>query len=152
MRALTIRQPWAALILRCNKDIENRDWRTHIRGVIAIHTSAKVHSSDIEDACSLMRGFIPKFSERIFTAEVLKSPERYPAGCIVGTVEIVDCVTSSDSPWFVGDFGFVLRNPVAFSEPIPCKGAQGFWNVPEDLVVQMREQYRKATKNTPDQR
>lgn len=43
-----------------------------------------------------------------------------------GGVEIVDCVDSSESPWFWGDFGFVLENPqpVAFG---PCRGMLGFW-------------------------
>ena len=148
MTALTVRQPWASLIMRCGKDIENRDWRTNFRGPVAIHTSAKLSRSEIEDACSMMRGFIPNFSERIFTAEVMKSPERYPTGCIVGTVEIVDCVTSSESPWFCGDFGFVLRNPVVFENPIPCRGALLFWDVPESLLPGMREEWRKASVRT----
>lgn len=93
----------------------------------------------------------PKFSERIFTAEVLKSPERYPTGCIVGTVEIVDCVTASDSPWFMGDFGFVLRNPISFETPIPCRGALMLWDVPAALLPVMREQYRQAKSQAVSQ-
>jgi hypothetical protein len=76
VKALTIKQPWAALIMRCGKDIENRDWRTSMRGIIAVHASAKMQRADVEDACSLMRGFIPKFSERIFTQEAMASPMR----------------------------------------------------------------------------
>ena len=30
--ALSIRQPWAWLIVNGYKDIENRDWKTHYRG------------------------------------------------------------------------------------------------------------------------
>jgi len=50
-------------------------------------------------------------------------------GGIVGSVEIVDCVTVSDSPWFDGRYGFVLRNP----EPLPfrpMRGALGFFRAP----------------------
>jgi hypothetical protein len=35
---------------------------------------------------------------------------------------------------FFGRYGFQLRNPVAFAEPIPFKGALGFFEVPDDLV------------------
>jgi hypothetical protein len=49
-------------------------------------------------------------------------------GCILGTVEIIDCVQQSTSPWFVGKYGYVLRNPIAFKTPIPMKGKLGFWN------------------------
>src|ERR1019366_1783623 len=116
-------------------------------GLVAIHSSAKLERSEIEDACGMMRGFIPKFSERIFTAEVMKSPDRYPLGSILGTVELVDYVTASDSPWFCGQYGFVLRNPVAFKNPIPCRGALMFWEVPESALALMREEYRAVTQS-----
>ena len=32
MKALTIKQPWASLIVHGIKDIENRTWRTDYRG------------------------------------------------------------------------------------------------------------------------
>lgn len=48
-------------------------------------------------------------------------------GGIVGVAEIVDCVSQCDSEWFVGKFGFVIRNarPVAF---IPVRGELGFFD------------------------
>ena len=39
MLALSIRQPWASLILKAGKDIENRDWPTKFRGRILIHAA-----------------------------------------------------------------------------------------------------------------
>jgi hypothetical protein len=50
-------------------------------------------------------------------------------GGIVGEVEVVDCVTESDSPWFTGDYGFVLRNPVVLPFRT-CTGALKFFAVP----------------------
>ena len=40
---------------------------------------------------------------------------------------IVDCVTVSGNVWFGGPYGFVLKDAVAYDEPIPCKGALGFF-------------------------
>ena len=37
MRKLTIRQPWASLIICGEKDVENRTWTTRYRGELAIH-------------------------------------------------------------------------------------------------------------------
>jgi hypothetical protein len=37
MRALSIRQPWAWLIVHGFKPVENRDWATDYRGPLAIH-------------------------------------------------------------------------------------------------------------------
>lgn len=55
MKALTVRQPWASLIVRGGKDIENRNWATRYTGLVAIHSSAKMARADMEDACALMR-------------------------------------------------------------------------------------------------
>lgn len=70
--------------------------------------------------------------------------DELPTGVILGTVEIVDCVTSSESPWFCGEYGFVLRNAIAFAKPIPCRGALSFWNVPDSLLPEMRDQWRES--------
>lgn len=58
-------------------------------------------------------------------------------GAIIGTVEIVDCVSESSSPWFMGDYGFMLKNAIALPEPVECKGALGFWDVPEDIACRL---------------
>ena len=56
--------------------------------------------------------------------------EALQRGGIIGEAEIVDCVDHSASPWFVGPFGFVLRNarPLPFR---PLKGRLGFFEVSE---------------------
>lgn len=139
MKALSIKQPWASLIIRGGKDIENREWRTHYRGIVAIHASAKMDRSEMEDACDFMRIFVPRFSADRFKADV------FPCGAILGTVDLVDCVTVTDSPWFVGHYGFVLQNPVAFELPIPCRGKLGFWDIPEAVMPSVRE-WKVATR------
>jgi hypothetical protein len=136
VKALTIKQPWASLIVRGDKDIENRDWRTNYTGIVAIHSSAKISRADMEDACDLMQQFVPRFSAERFRAD------EFPTGVILGTIEIAGCVSHSDSPWFVGEYGFVLRNPVPFCRPIQCKGALGLWTVPDDLVRRARDENR----------
>ena len=45
-RALTIRQPWADLIMSGAKDVENRTWSTSYRGRLWIHAAVKVDTSD----------------------------------------------------------------------------------------------------------
>jgi hypothetical protein len=59
---------------------------------------------------------------------------RNAGGCIVGSVEIVDCVRRHPSAFFVGKYGFVLRDPVILAKPVPFKGALGFFDVPEGLI------------------
>jgi hypothetical protein len=125
MKALSIRQPWAWLIANGHKDLENRSWKTHLRGRILIH-AAKGMSRDEYAACEqtlqLALAIDPK-------PVVLPSYEQLQRGGIIGSVEITGCVTKHRSPWFFGDYGFVL----AHAQPLPfrpCRGALGFFEVP----------------------
>ncbi len=118
---LSVRQPWAWMIIHGDKDIENRTWRTRVRGPVLIHASGSCTRREYEEASGFafwcIGGAIwdnyPKF-------------EHLQRGGIVGQVEIVDCVSDSDSPWFVGPYGFVLRNPVALPWR-PMRGKLGFF-------------------------
>ncbi len=115
--AISIRQPWAWAIINAGKDIENRDWSTKFRGPVCIHAAKNVTWSEWDDALFFMMGKMDVHPPlRIDIAK----------GGIIGTADIVDCVEVSDSPWFFGRYGFVLRNvqPVEF---IPCNGALGFF-------------------------
>ena len=74
-----------------------------------------------------------EYEEASWTAEdngvTLPPYEQLERGGIVGKARIVDCVSRSESPWFFGEYGFVLRDakPLPFHE---CKGALGFFRLP----------------------
>lgn len=124
MLALSIRQPWAWLIVHGGKDIENRDWPTRVRGRILVHAAKGMTRDEWEFAWIHAHGTgaSPKAVEAGLTRD---SIER---GGFVGTVEIADCVTDSDSHWFVGRHGFVLRDPQPMPF-VPWKGQLGFFEV-----------------------
>jgi hypothetical protein len=48
-------------------------------------------------------------------------------GCILGSITVVGQVTQTQSPWFVGPYGYVLEYPEVLSKPIPYKGRLGFF-------------------------
>lgn len=127
MIALSIRQPWAWMILNAGKDIENRDWPTARRGRFLIHASKGMTRAEYENATD------PLWANGGRTID-LPPFEDLQRGGIVGEAEIVDCVTASESPWFNGTFGFVLRDP----KPLPFiqyKGQLGFFVVPDDIIA-----------------
>lgn len=130
MKALAIRQPWAWAILHAGKDIENRDWATKFRGRVLIHASAGMTRCEYDDAMDSIKYAVNPDSA------LTQFPrfEDLQRGGIVGQVDIVDCIRDSDSNWFFGEYGFVLRNaqPLPFR---PFKGALGFFDVP-DLSIQ----------------
>lgn len=118
--ALSIRQPWAAFILKNGKDIENRCWRTHFRGRFLIHAAKGCTESEYRLAVAFAMD-----KARVKFADIPPWMSLHRGG-IVGVAKIGNCVTGSDSPWFVGEYGFVLEEvqPLDFT---PCVGSLGFF-------------------------
>lgn len=122
MKALSLKQPWAELILQRRKKIELRKWNTNFRGEFFIHASKNV---DVD----AMRRF--NFTE-------------LPTGCIVGKAVLIDVKKyetdeefSKDQKLHIaskdwGGYGFILKN-VKRVENIPCKGQLGFWDFHENI-------------------
>lgn len=112
MRALSIMQPWAWLIVQGHKDIENRIWPTTFRGPVLIHAGKKADFDPLK--------------EWDWDDIVPPRLDHADFGGIVGEAEIVDCVRASASRWFRGPHGFVIRNarPLPFR---PCRGQLGFF-------------------------
>jgi hypothetical protein len=121
-RVLSVRQPWAWLIVNCWKNIENRDWITNIRGPILIHAAKATEYR----ACSL---FLNGFSWGPELLKKIPPMADMQHGGIIGGATILDCVDHHESEWFTGTYGFVLADP--FTVPfVPLKGRLGFfpWN------------------------
>lgn len=126
MKALSVRQPWAWMIIHGGKDIENRDWGTSFRGRILVHASKGMTRDEWGEAW----GFAQGSGAGTKAVDVGVTRHNIERGGIIGSVEIVDCVEESDSRWFVGRYGFVLRNPQPFPF-LPYRGQLGFFDVPE---------------------
>ena len=137
MKALSIRQPWAWLIAAGYKDIENRNWSTGFRGRICIHASSKF---DKGGWVAIISGHM-NISQGV--QDILAHKTRWERGAIIGEVDIVDCVTQSSSPWFIGPYGFVLANPMLYDRPMSCKGKLGLFK-PE--IVRNQWKTRKDAK------
>jgi hypothetical protein len=110
------------------KDIENRDWERAYRGRVLIHASKGMTKAEYEDCFDLC----VQLKMEGITVQ-LPPMDDLERGGIVGEATITDCVTRSTSPWFFGDYGFVLKDakPLPF---VPTKGALGFFNVPVDIL------------------
>jgi len=148
MLALTIYQPYVHAIFHCGKDVENRDWPTKFRGTLAIHAAKNEPGSEYVFVQQRIAADVHGYAKSPWGE--LPASESLPRGVIVGLVEVIDCVTDWNSDpqeldpkcspyWFVGNYGFVLRNPRLLPAPIPCRGYQGFWKVPDDIKAQIDE-------------
>ena len=136
MKAISIKQPWAYLIAAGIKDIENRTWKCpekYIGERVLIHASKTQYETPMYLLTDEQYDSI-KQEKRI---EINNSLEY---GCIIGSIEIVDCVVNHNSIWAEKTnlpeqlsneciWNWVLANPILFDEPIHnVKGKLGFWN------------------------
>ena len=124
-RALSVRQPWAELILAGRKRFELRSWRTHYRGPILIHAGLRVDSEAVVSA-----GLQEKALE---------------TGALIGVAELVDCrpFTEEMADEMCGALGYFgdwapslsaweLTNPSRLNAPIRYPGKLGLFRV-DDL-------------------
>jgi len=115
-RALSLRQPWAWLVVNGLKDVENRSWRTNHRGPLLIHASRTIEKQAVDNMrpyCQAKLGI--NLDEQLLT------------GGIIGVVEVTDCLRKHLSTWYVaGNWAWVLKNPrrLPFRE---CKAVVGFF-------------------------
>ena len=117
MKALSLKQPFAELILQGRKKIELRKWNTKFRGEFLIHSSKNPDLSSMKKF-----GF-----------------DELPCGFILGKANLIDVkhynsieehskdkdLHLASSDW--GNFGFVLDS-VKRIEPISAKGQLNFWD------------------------
>jgi hypothetical protein len=120
MKALSIKQPWAQLVIMGAKDVENRNRSTNFRGRFAVHVSLKRVDYEDVDIDAIPRGL----------REPVKWAWEYnaSAGRVIGTVELVDCIRDSNSIWAIDNYWhWVLRDPRLYSRSKPAKGKLGLW-------------------------
>ena len=128
VRAITVRQPWAGLIVIGTKDVENRTWATNYRGPLLIHAGRKMGVKERE-ALGRFEGRYPEYAG---------DPLLNARGCILGYVELVDCSVQRRRPfnrWHEeGMIGWYLKNPVMFGWGIKYRGQLGLFDVPIDIL------------------
>lgn len=123
MKVLTIKQPWATLIMQGDKRFEFRSWQTKYRGDLLIHAGKGID----KEAMKRLAKYIPK---------------DMPSGKILGKVTLVDCIKCDDDfkgkclkenkdiytdSSFKENYGWQLENAEVFDEPIEAKGKLSLW-------------------------
>ena len=116
MKCLSIKQPWAALILNGRKTLELRSWTTKHRGPLAIHAGKKV---------DIYGPWNPFANNAVL-----------PTGQVLGRVNLVDVrpMTEADADaachaYRPGLFAWVLEEP-QHVEPVAMNGRLGLFDVP----------------------
>lgn len=130
MKAITICQPYAHLILQGRKTCENRTWFTNYRGPIYIHAGKNLSWLDLE-------------GDRDASYDIAMKDMQF--GAVIAIANLVACIrqdsrlimewlgkmTEEQKHHVNGPFCWILDRvePVG---PWPWKGAQGLWDINVD--------------------
>ena len=113
MKAISLKQPWANLVIDGKKTLETRIWQTYYRGELVICSSSK---PDL--------------------ATVHPNEDRNPMGYALGTVELIDIVKMNINhekdamcKLYKGAYAWILKNPRKFKTPIKVKGQLNIFDI-----------------------
>lgn len=153
--ALTVKQPWAELVLRRQKTVENRSWPlpTPLIGVpLALHAGASAGELRLP---GLRLGSLVglAYEGGLGQAPTVAERAALTFGAIVGVVVVEAVVRGIDvAPdrihataeggvtWrqAVGPWCWLLRDVVRLSQPVVCRGRLGAWRLSLDLQDAVR--------------
>ena len=140
MKAVSVSQPWATLLVHGLERLETRPWATAHRGPILIHASK--HFPPAARALCRTEPFCTLLSRSGYVQW-----RDLPAGKLVGVAEITGCTRVEelrdlpDLERQIGDFSpgrwaWLLAGPRPLVEPVPYRGRLGLFDVPDDLLRQ----------------
>ena len=123
MKCLSLKQPYAELLVSGKKTIEVRKWNTKFRGRFLVHASKSID----EEACKRLK----------------IDQSKLVTGAIVGKANLYDVVSYQSKKSFLKDknkhfassnydnpkYGFLVNQTNRFEIPIPIRGKLGFFNV-----------------------
>lgn len=166
---LTIHGPWAELVARGLKTVENRTWPPYewmLGRYLAIHAStrwdqegaefiARNHARFAADppmvteiqygviAVARLVGWVERGPDSDPRPRTLRMLEGYEFGDNISPLG-----HSVDWRWFQGPFGWVLRDIVRIP-PVACRGMQKLWALPKPVYASVRRRFDEARKRQP---
>ncbi|XP_073320548.1 activating signal cointegrator 1 [Pagrus major] len=126
---LSMHQPWASLLVKGIKRVEGRTWYTSHRGRLWIAAAAK---KPTPQECAEVEAMY----RHIYKREP-KFPKEYPTGCLLGCVNVTDCLSQEQFRQQFPDtceesaspFVFICTNPQELLVKFPMKGKHKIWKL-----------------------
>ena len=125
MKTLTIKEPWASLIINGYKTYEFRSWKTNYRGKILIHAGKSLEKDQVK--------------------KIEKYNLKYSSGEIIGEATITDCIKVDKEldqklreknnlvygNNHIDNYAWKLENIKKYDKKIKINGKLGLWNYEE---------------------
>lgn len=157
MKALTLYQPWASAIALGAKRIETRRQPLRHRGPLAIHAGRRIDREEMD----YIQG-LPEWNAVFEMYKMAPLTKTLPFGALLAVCELVDCLpveefdrtmldrqqTKPGAPPYPywterqmgnyarGRYGLVLEQVRPLRRPIPYRGEQGLFNVPDHILME----------------
>lgn len=168
MKALSLTQPWASLVIEGAKGYETRSWGTTERGFIAIHAATGMpvaardiaYQSPFREALGLPDTAYPD-RRRVLD-------ERLPRGALLGFARLdhVQQIAEGTAAylgiseqerafgdWTPGRYAWRFGATIQFEYPIPYHGALGLWTIDlaylQEKVGTILDRLKQMNQNIP---
>jgi len=138
MKAITIWQPWASLLVSGEKKHETRSWATSYRGPIAIHAAKRPLRRTIDAMAAGNLWETLALFESLFSGP--DELVQLSTGAIVGKALLVRCNLIDEAfvakltpmeialgDFTLGRYAWEFHGMVPVDSPVPAKGMQGLW-------------------------
>jgi len=136
--ALSIKQPWADLILRNEKTIEVREWRPDHTGPLLIHVSGTLDWKTVE-----LLGYDAALT--------------LPRGGVVAIAQVLDVIEFTPESWIelrpkhrvihppVREplYGLVLSEVIPLRQRVPCRGKRMLFPIPRDADSKLKNELHR---------
>lgn len=150
MKAITIWQPWASLLVSGRKRYETRSWATTYHGPIAIHAAKRPVRRTIDALVADSDGNGWSTLEELDSLFIRPGAlDQLPTGAVVGTAILTRCNLITEDflakltpmeralgDFSLGRYAWEFHAMVPVDPPIPVKGAQGLWNWDVPTITQ----------------
>jgi hypothetical protein len=154
-RVLSIREPWATLIVRGFRPLDHRSRSTAFRGRLAIHAAQAIDGEPFEEwddrdgpGYRAMTGIGRRELESLIRP-----------GCIVGSIELWGCIPAIEmhdpdtdecrlppghEEWVDDGWVWLLRNARLYRDGITARGQLSLWKPPADIATALATAERSA--------
>ncbi|KAF4525539.1 hypothetical protein B566_EDAN015847 [Ephemera danica] len=143
---LSMHQPWASLLVAGLKRHEGRSWYTTHRGTLWIAAAAKQPTAaEIQAEENHVRELLGKPRELVF-------PSDYPIGCMLGCVNMVDCLSQEEyrvqypNGPSLEPFVFICEHPRRLPIFFPMKGKHKIFKLEHKLHQAAQKSLKRVDK------
>lgn len=129
VKVISIKQPWASLIVEDYKNFEFRTWKTNYRGEILIHASKTIDNKHLKRFDDLQLDYpTGKIIGKVYLSDCLEMTKKFENELIVYNSQVYGANKDRKG------YAFKLDEVERFTKPIEISGKLGIWNCEEKVL------------------